>query len=146
LKLFVDKIQIDEIEQVRAKKNLIIILFSCVSLLTLLNVYPIGEYHYFPPCPWYKLTGTYCPGCGTIRGIQSVLNGNIFGLLENNPLAALALPFLGLSLVSLSFQSFVGYKPSHLFLSKNEIWCILLIIILYWGLRNYWDLLAPKLI
>jgi len=143
LKLIADNIIIGEIEQVRAKKNLIIILFSCLFLLTLLYVYPIGEYHYFPPCPWYKLTGTHCPGCGTIRGIQSVLHGNIFGLLENNPLVMLALPYFGLSFISLSFQSFVGYKPPHLFLSKNEIWCILLIIIFYWVSRNYWDLLAP---
>ena len=144
MKLILNKIQIDLEKQTSAKKNLIAVLFSGVSLFAVLYLFPIGEYHYFPPCPWYKLTETYCPGCGTIRGIQSVINGNIFGLLINNPLAVLALPFLGLSFLSLISQSFAAYKPPHLFLSKKEIWFILLIILIYWGLRNYWDLLAPK--
>jgi len=144
LKLIATKTRIGVIEQATAKKNFIIIIFSCVSFLTLLYVYPIGEYNYFPTCPWYKLTGTFCPGCGSTRGIQSVINGNIFGLLENNPLAMLAIPYLALSLTSLSFQSFAGYKPPYLFLSKNEIRFIAFIIIFYWILRNYWGLLAPN--
>ena len=123
---------------------LILVSLSTVILLVGLSMFPITQYHYFPPCPWNKITGTICPGCGTIRGIQQTVNGNMYGLLQNNPLAMLSLPFLSVSFYSLFTQGVFGYKPISVFLSKNEILFIFVIIISYWILRNYWTILAPK--
>ncbi|MGL5683791.1 MAG: DUF2752 domain-containing protein [Marinifilaceae bacterium] len=52
------------------------------------------EYGFFPPCPFYKLTGLQCPGCGSQRAIHSLLNGNITQAFGYNPLMVLSIPYL----------------------------------------------------
>ncbi|MBO6513222.1 MAG: DUF2752 domain-containing protein [Phycisphaerales bacterium] len=39
-----------------------------------------------PPCPFWKFTGLYCPGCGSMRACHSVLNGDVAGGFDFNPL------------------------------------------------------------
>lgn len=49
---------------------------------------------FFPVCPFFTLTGWYCPGCGSLRAMHQLLHGHLeiaFGL---NPLLVLALPFV----------------------------------------------------
>ncbi|MEW5722540.1 MAG: DUF2752 domain-containing protein, partial [Thermodesulfobacteriota bacterium] len=31
----------------------------------------------YPPCPFHALTGLYCPGCGTLRGLNQLLHGHL---------------------------------------------------------------------
>ncbi len=138
------KVKIDNNARKEKRLYLILVSISAVILLLGLSMFPITQYHYFPPCPWHKITGTFCPGCGTVRGIQSMIDGNIFGLLQNNPLAMVALLFLGFSFFSTCVQSFRGYKPISLLLSKKEIVLLVIIVILYWILRNYWTILTPN--
>lgn len=137
------KLKIDINKQKEKRHHLIVVSTSVVLLMLCLSIFPITQYHYFPPCPWNTITGTFCPGCGTMRGIQSTINGNLLGLLQNNPLAMLSLPFLLFSFFSLFKQGVYGYKPFSVFLSKNEILIIFILIVFYWVLRNYWSLLAP---
>jgi hypothetical protein len=137
------KVKIDHNKQKEKRLYLFVVSTSVFLLMLGLSIFPISQYHYFPPCIWYKITGTFCPGCGTIRGIQSIVNGNMLGLLQNNPIAMLSLPFLSISFFSLFKQGIYGYKPFSVFLSKNEILIIFATIILYWILRNYWTILAP---
>ena len=47
----------------------------------------------FPPCPFYASTGLDCPGCGSLRTLHHLLNGDLRGALAFNPLAVVALPF-----------------------------------------------------
>ena len=143
MQISLTKIKIGINEQKIARKQLVFIIVSAFFLLLALFFFPITEYSYFPPCPWNKLTNTFCPGCGFIRGLQSVIDGNIFGLLQNNPLAMIALPFLGLSFISLVFQSIFGFKIYDVFITKSEILLILFIIVIYWIIRNFLDVLAP---
>ena len=144
MKYVFSKVKIDYNKQKENRLYLIIVSASVVLLVMGLSMFPISQYHYIPPCIWYKTTGTFCPGCGTIRGIQSTVNGNMLGLLQNNPLAMLSLPFLSISFFSIFKQGIYGYKPFSVFLSKNEILFIFATIILYWILRNYWTILAPN--
>ena len=41
---------------------------------------------YFPPCPFFKLTRLYCPGCGSTRATYHLLHGNIAGVFRSNAL------------------------------------------------------------
>lgn len=143
MKYTFSKVKIDHNKQKEKRLYLFVVSTSVFLLMLGLSIFPISQYHYFPPCIWYKITGTFCPGCGTIRGIQSTVNGNMLGLLQNNPIAMLSLPFLSFSFFSLFKQGIYGYKPFSVFLSKNEILIIFATIILYWILRNYWTILAP---
>ena len=40
----------------------------------------------YPICPIYALTGLYCPGCGTLRCLHSLVNGDVAGAFAVNPL------------------------------------------------------------
>lgn len=41
---------------------------------------------WMPPCPLYALTGLYCAGCGTGRGLYALIHGDIFACIRMNPL------------------------------------------------------------
>jgi hypothetical protein len=33
--------------------------------------------YFYPPCIFYRLTGFFCPGCGSRRAVSSVFEGNL---------------------------------------------------------------------
>ena len=47
---------------------------------------------FLPPCPLRALTGWYCPGCGSLRAMHQLLNGNVGAALAMNPFAVIAFP------------------------------------------------------
>ena len=51
----------------------------------------------YPTCPWLALTGTFCPGCGTLRATHALSEGHLLEALQRNPLtvAAFTLMVLG---------------------------------------------------
>jgi hypothetical protein len=42
--------------------------------------------HLAVPCPFYKLTGCYCPGCGITRAALSLLSGDVEQAFRYNAL------------------------------------------------------------
>ena len=62
-------------------------------LLPLYFLDPAGS-AVFPPCPLHRVTGFYCPGCGSTRAIHSLLRGDLAGALSKNPLMVVAIPFV----------------------------------------------------
>ena len=144
----VNRVHINESERLKSKKSFFAILLGAFVLVFMFSYYPIGGegVDFYPPCIWFALTDTYCPGCGSMRGIQSTIEGNIFGLFENNILLFIALPFLFYSFIIVGFKAFKGYKPLTIFLTKNEIYFIVLLIIVFWIIRNMpaFKILAPN--
>lgn len=45
--------------------------------------YASGNY---PTCPLYAVTGLYCPGCGSLRSLHSLANGDLVASLARNPI------------------------------------------------------------
>lgn len=128
------------------KKSTIIFLVSASALLMLLfmlKYYPVNHYDIYPPCVWYKLTGTYCPGCGTGRGLCSMCNGDILGLAKNNIFTFICLPALGYTFVSKFTETVARYRLAFISFSKIELQIIAALIVLYWILRNFIPALAP---
>ena len=52
------------------------------------------EYSFYPRCPFYALTGHYCPGCGATRAIAELLHGHVAAALHFNAAVTLLLPML----------------------------------------------------
>jgi hypothetical protein len=46
-------------------------------------------------CPWLLLTGTYCPGCGGLRAVNDLTNGDVVGAASSNLLFVGTLPLVG---------------------------------------------------
>jgi hypothetical protein len=126
----------------------VIIVVAC--FLFLFNPASSG---FYPPCPFHKLTGLYCPGCGSLRASHQLLHGNLFSALDLNPLMVLSLPFLGYSLISYSMMNSgrlacrAGRRFPQIFLPPILIWMILGVILAFWVLRNIpaypFSVLAP---
>ncbi len=45
-------------------------------------------------CPWRRLTGINCPGCGATRGIMALLRGDVSQALTLHPLSPVLLALI----------------------------------------------------
>ena len=101
----------------------------------------------YPPCPFLALTGFYCPGCGTLRGLHQLARGHPLAALDLNPLMMLLLPFVAYFLASRVMLAVTGRPLRTFFVRPAVIWTLLGVILLYWLLRNTpaypFTLLAP---
>jgi len=50
---------------------------------------------HYPTCPFYAITGYYCPGCGSLRMVHALTHGHVAEAFGRNALAFVALPLLG---------------------------------------------------
>src|SRR5262245_47142370 len=58
-------------------------------LLHLRDPHQSGSWGY---CPWLLLTGTYCPGCGGLRAVNDLGNGDLSGAASSNLLFVGSIP------------------------------------------------------
>ena len=47
---------------------------------------------WLPPCIFYKLTGLYCPGCGSGRALRALLTADVATAFRMNPLGFILIP------------------------------------------------------
>jgi hypothetical protein len=90
----------------------------------------------FPPSPFRLLTGLYCPGCGTLRGLHQLLHGHLMAALDLNPLMVVASPYLIYSYACYVSPVFFRRKLPRLSIPPQWIKGILVVILAYWVLRN----------
>jgi len=103
---------------------------------------------FFPRCVFYALTGLYCPGCGTGRGILRMLRGDVLGGFRQNWLLLIGLPILALADVNAVLALF-GRRPLVDFdRIKGLAFALFIAILAYWALRNVpvfpFTILAPQ--
>jgi hypothetical protein len=102
---------------------------------------------FYPTCPFFALTGLYCPGCGTCRALHELLHGHVAESFGLNPLMLFSLPFLGYLLLPNVVYAVAGKRIPMV--SVPALWARLALwtILAYWVLRNVpyypFDLLAP---
>lgn len=116
-----------------------IIIFS-MSVLVLGFLYyffnPVGH-SFFPECPFYTLTGLYCPGCGSQRAFYELLHGHLLKAVHENLLFVLAVPFViysavvycGINLFGKPWKQVTYYTPQ---VAKIALGFVLI----FWVLRN----------
>ena len=46
----------------------------------------------YPVCPFHRLTGWDCPGCGGLRAVHALLHGDLAAALHFNLMVVLSLP------------------------------------------------------
>lgn len=62
-------------------------------------------------CPWLLLTGHYCPGCGSLRAVNDLTNGDFVGALSSNLLFVVMLPLLVFWWVRWTQRAWSGATP-----------------------------------
>jgi hypothetical protein len=114
---------------------------------TVLFLFDPSDSDFYPSCPFYALTGLYCPGCGTMRAGHALLHGHLGEALGLNPLMVLMLPLLCYSLMSYVTFGVRGRPLPGVLASPFSGWLVLGTILAYWVLRNIpfypFCLLAP---
>ena len=90
----------------------------------------------FPQCPFYASTGFHCPGCGTLRALHQLSNGNLMAAFGLNPLMVLSLPFVAYSFMSKIAREVRGCALPTVFVPSGWIWALFVLVISFWILRN----------
>ena len=67
-------------------------LLAVSVLLHLRDPHRSGSWGY---CPWLMLTGTYCPGCGSLRAVNDLGDGRFGAAASSNLLFVGSLPLVG---------------------------------------------------
>lgn len=88
-----------------------------------------------PLCIVYHLTGLYCPGCGAIRAVHSVLAGDLLLALRSNALITIALPLVALAFVVWTVRRVRGLA-TDLLPSTRTAYVLLALIAVFTVLRN----------
>ncbi len=111
---------------------------------------------FFPRCPFFALTGLYCPGCGSQRAVSAILHGDVIKAVRYNVMLAVSLPLVLYS-ASVSLRTTIywiirdfGEKramiwlnflrrepiPQKIFYSPVFVKVFLVAVVLFWILRN----------
>jgi len=88
---------------------------------------------FLPSCTFHRLTGLYCPGCGSTRALHCLLHGEFREALRDNALVVLALPITAAILLA----RIAGLRRSPVRL-RTRIWFAFLVAVLvgFGVLRN----------
>jgi hypothetical protein len=102
----------------------------------------------FPKCPLYNFTGIYCPGCGSQRALHDLLHFDFTGVIGHNILFLFGLALLIYHLTVKFLNTFFNKRIKNFLYHKKTPIVLLVLIILFWILRNIpvypFTLLAPN--
>lgn len=65
-----------------------------VAVMVVLQLADPNEPGHYPTCPVLAVTGLFCPGCGSMRMLAHLGDGDVVAAASMNPLALLLLPVL----------------------------------------------------
>ena len=86
------------------------------------------------PCPFYRLTGLLCPGCGVSRLCIALLRGDWAGAWAANPALCLALPPVAVLLAWRGIGYVKGRGPARW---EDRAWLTRAILLVIFGVvRN----------
>ncbi|HPJ79837.1 MAG: DUF2752 domain-containing protein [Prolixibacteraceae bacterium] len=90
----------------------------------------------FPKCPFYVLTGWYCPGCGSQRAVHSFLHGRFNDVVAYNFLVFPAALLILYHYVHRWLNHLLGWQLPDILYMKNTPRVILVVVSVFWIARN----------
>ena len=112
------------------------ICLAAVASLTLLFFFDPAQYSFYPFCPFHKLTGLSCPGCGSLRAVHQLTRGNLAAAFRLNQLLVLPLPFLAWALTRQIVRGLVNKTLPPVSIRSSWGWLSLGITVAFTVLRN----------
>ena len=99
----------------------------------------------YPVCPWLAVTGTYCPGCGTMRAVAALTHADLLGALQMNIMLLAFLPFLVWAWSKWLYRIFRPPEYPPPMPRPVWLWLMLVGILGFWLVRNlpFGAFLAP---
>jgi Protein of unknown function (DUF2752) len=94
----------------------------------------------YPACPFHRLTGLWCPGCGMTRAVHDLLTGHVGPALSANVFVVPVVAFCGYLWLSWFWPTVSGRRLPSVSRVPAAVWATLVALLLLFGvLRN----LAP---
>ena len=110
-----------------------------VIILVIMGYYfflnPYEQEYFFISCPFYKITGYQCPGCGCQRAFHELLHLNFKEAFHQNALVLFGIPYFSLIFFT-SFHQEKYAKLRQFLIGKKTILILFFIIILFGIFRN----------
>lgn len=111
----------------------VVIILVITGYYFLLN--PYEQEYFFISCPFYKITGYQCSGCGSQRAFHEVLHLNFKEAFHQNALVLIAIPYFSLIFFT-SFHQEKYAKLRQFLIGKKTILILFIFIILFGIFRN----------
>ena len=96
---------------------------------------PYEQEYFFISCPFYKITGYQCSGCGSQRAFHEILHLNFREAFHQNALVLFGIPYFSLIFFTSFFQEKFA-KLRQLLIGKKTILILFFIVILFGIFRN----------
>jgi hypothetical protein len=90
----------------------------------------------WPVCPFHAITGLDCPGCGALRGIRSLLSGDVAAAAGYNVLLLVALPVLAAAWLAWASEAMGRPLPGRGRLPGWAVRAAPFVVGAWWVLRN----------
>jgi uncharacterized protein DUF2752 len=91
---------------------------------------------HYPTCPFYALSGYYCPGCGTLRMVHALTHGHVAEAFGRNALAFLTIPALVYLWVRWALAARRGRPLPATLLSPWAVIAFAVVSVVFWVVRN----------
>jgi len=115
-----------------------LIITSIFLGLFLLKRFNPSDVSFFLECPFKKITGYDCAGCGSQRAVHFILNGDFKSAWTMNPLLMLSLPYVIFGLIYqkvLNDKKLISKIRNKVYgLKATYFWFV--IIVAFWIGRN----------
>lgn len=115
---------------------------AAVAVVGVVDPHQPGHY---PVCPFWAVTGWYCPGCGSLRAVHALVHGDLATAWQRNPLAVVAAPVLVAAWVAWGLRLLGRSAWSPTRIPAGAVRALAAVVVLYAVARNVpgWTLLSP---
>jgi hypothetical protein len=110
-------------------------LAGAAAALAVVAVVDPNEPGHYPTCPFFALTGEFCPGCGSLRAMHALTHGDVAGAAGLNVLALASLPVLAVIWLRWTRRTWTGV-PRPQPLPAVWLWTLAVGVVVFALVRN----------
>ncbi|MFC9974073.1 DUF2752 domain-containing protein [Spirillospora sp. NPDC127200] len=131
-----------DVRALLAPAGVLVAVAAAVALVASVDPHEPGHY---PACPFLAISGLYCPGCGGLRMVNSLVHGQVGAAFGSNPYLFLLLPVAVWGWGSWTVHRARGVPWRPALFRPPAIAAFLVVTLAFWVVRNlpFAHVLAP---
>lgn len=90
---------------------------------------------HYPTCPFLSLTGLFCPGCGALRAVHAMAQGEVMTALDRNVLVVGGAVLLAAIWIGRLVHAWRGTAPTRV-AHPALVWGLLVLVVVFTVARN----------
>jgi hypothetical protein len=94
-----------------------------------------NESGHYPTCPFLALTGSFCPGCGSLRAVHALSSGDIGAAISLNVLTVAGIVVLSGLWARWMVRRWRG-EPRRSVAPAWSLYLLLVVLAVFWVARN----------